>query len=203
MARKAAPTREGAPRKRDQEVLDAATKVFHERGYSAATVQDVADELGILKGSVYHYINSKEDLLYRLLEEVHDDVAAILDEVVAAEGLNPLERLGMYVSKQVAYNLDHLPRISIYYHDFDRLGEERRKQVLQWRQVHSTYVVRLIKEAQAEGLADPALDPRLAANLVFGTIIWTYRWYGPGRWTRQAVAEQSARYVLNGLVGPG
>jgi TetR/AcrR family transcriptional regulator, cholesterol catabolism regulator len=48
------------PRKRrDQEVIDAAAKVFYERGFADASVQDVADELGILKGSLYHYIETK------------------------------------------------------------------------------------------------------------------------------------------------
>lgn len=173
--------------------------MFYARGYSAATVQDVADELGILKGSVYHYIDTKEDLLFRLLEEVHHDVVSILNEVVATDGLNPLERLHLYVRKQVEYNLDHLPRISIYYHDIDRLGDTRRKQVLKWREVHNDYIVSLITEAQEQGLAEPSFDPKVAANLVFGTIIWTYRWYRSGRWSRQAVAEQCARYALDGL----
>jgi 3-oxoacyl-[acyl-carrier protein] reductase len=130
MAPKASAKRVAAPRKRDAEVIAAATKVFYERGYSAATVQDVADELGILKGSVYHYIKTKEDLLFRLLEEVHEDVAEILEQVVAEEGPDPLQRLGRYVAKQVEYNLENLARISVYYHDFDRLGDEGRKQVL-------------------------------------------------------------------------
>src|SRR4051812_27611291 len=84
------------PRRRDQEVLDAAAKVFHTRGYADASVQDIADELGILKGSLYHYIDSKEDLLFRLLDETHDDVQKNLDEVAALPDLTPLERLREY-----------------------------------------------------------------------------------------------------------
>ena len=79
------------PRKRrDQEVIDAAAKVFYERGFADASVQDVADELGILKGSLYDYIETKEDQLFRPLEEPHDEVQAILEEVAAVEGLKPL-----------------------------------------------------------------------------------------------------------------
>jgi AcrR family transcriptional regulator len=47
------------PRRRRQEVLDAATQLFHERGYAASSIQDLADELGILKGSIYYYIKSE------------------------------------------------------------------------------------------------------------------------------------------------
>ena len=56
-------------RRREREVLDVAARLFHERGYADTSVQDIADELGILKGSLYHYIEVKEDLLFRLLGE--------------------------------------------------------------------------------------------------------------------------------------
>src|SRR4026207_1251516 len=94
---KAAVTPAKAPKKRDRGVLAGAARVFYERGYSDASVQDVADELGILKGSLYHYIDTKEDLLFRLLEEVHVDVQRILEEVEALDGLDPLARLHEYV----------------------------------------------------------------------------------------------------------
>src|ERR1700744_339601 len=88
-AKPAAGTRARAGRangaRREREVLDAATKVFSSRGYADASVQDIADELGILKGSLYHYIDSKEDLLFRLLEETHDEVQTIMDEVAAMD----------------------------------------------------------------------------------------------------------------------
>ena len=99
--RRAAPGASRARRKRDEEVVAAAAKVFYERGYSAATVQDIADELGILKGSLYHYIKTKEDLLFRLFEQVHKGVEAILEDVLAVEGLNPLERIELYVHRIV------------------------------------------------------------------------------------------------------
>ena len=87
--RRAAGGASRARRKRDEEVVAAAAKVFYERGYSAATVQDIADELGILKGSLYHYIKTKEDLLFRIFEEVHKEVEAILEEVARGRGAEP------------------------------------------------------------------------------------------------------------------
>src|ERR1044072_692841 len=105
-ARNAAPAAAGRGRgatkkERDDEVLDAAARVFARRGYADASVQDVADELGILKGSLYHYIKMKEDLLFWLLEAVHADVEVILEDVSQAEGLGPLERIELYVRRQV------------------------------------------------------------------------------------------------------
>jgi AcrR family transcriptional regulator len=182
-------------------VLEAAARVFYERGYSDASVQDVADELGILKGSLYHYIKTKEDLLYRLLQETHDEIYEILEEVAAMEGLSPLERLEVYVRRQVEYNTDNLLRVSVYYHDLDRLSPERRKDIFARRREHERWVIAQIDEAKAAGLADPALDSKIAARCLFATIIWTYRWYRKGRHSRQKVAETCANFVLHGLTG--
>jgi AcrR family transcriptional regulator len=197
----AAPAPSKAPKKRDREVLDAAARVFYERGYSDASVQDVADELGILKGSLYHYIDTKEDLLFRLLQETHDQIYEILEEVAALEGLNPLERLEIYIRKQVEYNIDNLLRVSVYYHDLERLTEARRKAIVGRRREHEDWVVGLIKEAQTSGLADPGLDPKIAARCIFATIIWTYRWFRKGRDAREKVASTCAAFALRGVVG--
>jgi AcrR family transcriptional regulator len=199
-ATSAAVPRTRKPGKRDDEVLNAAVKVFYERGYADATVQDVADEVGILKGSLYHYIDTKEDLLFRLFEEVHEHVHRILEEIQAQEGLNPIERLELYVNRQVAYNLSNLERISIYYHDLDLLSPDRLATVQSHRREHTRFVTGLIQQAQDEGLSDPTLDARLLANCVFGTVIWTYRWYVPKRGvSRDAVAELCQTFAVHGL----
>ncbi len=183
---------ERAARKRDDEVLDAAARVFARRGYADASVQDVADELGILKGSLYHYIRAKEDLLFWLLEAVHADVQAILDEVAAEEGLAPVDRISLYVQRQVAYNLDNLERASIYYRDAELLSEERQAAFTTLRRAHERFLSALIKEAQAEG------DPRILVQCVLSVIAGTTRWH-KGRISRATIAEQCARYAVSGL----
>jgi AcrR family transcriptional regulator len=196
----AAPERARTPRKRDREVLDAAARIFYERGYSDASVQDVADELGILKGSLYHYIKTKEDLLYRLLEETHDEIYRVLEEVAAIEGIGALARLELYVRRQIEYNIDNLTRVSVYYHDLDRLSADRRRRIIARRREHEDWVVGLVREAQATGGADPTVDAEVLSRCVFATIIWTYRWYRGGREDREAVARTCSRFAVQGLL---
>jgi TetR/AcrR family transcriptional regulator, cholesterol catabolism regulator len=195
-------TVKGKDKKRNREVVDAAAKVFHERGYVHASVQDVADELGILKGSVYYYIRTKEDLLFWLLEEVHDEVEQILEEVLAIDGLEPLDRLALYIRRQVEHNASNLMKISIYYHDAEHLGEERRKDIAARRKVHERFVEEMISAAQARGEVSAQADARLLANFIFANIIWPYRWYRPGgRTSREELAEACVTYALSGLQG--
>ena len=177
-----------------------AAQVFARRGYAAATVQDVADDLGILKGSIYYYIKTKEDLLFRLLSAVHDDVDQLLEEVAAADGLDPLERLAEYVRTQTTYNLRNLVRISVYYNDVDQLSDERRKQILKRRKVHEDFVTGLVLEGQRQGLIDDTRDARLLTYSVFATIIWPYRWFRPrSRMKLEDVVDGCVRFAMGGL----
>jgi TetR/AcrR family transcriptional regulator, cholesterol catabolism regulator len=192
----------GKARRRDAEVLNAAASVFHEHGYASATVQHVADALGMLKGSLYYYIDSKEDLLYRLMDEIHDGVDEVLAGVQATEGLSAGEQLELYVKKTVEYNARNLTKISVYYHDIDQLSGTRRKEILRRRRVHEDHVTKLIRQAQADGDAAEDLDAKLLSNCVFATIIWMYRWYRPSRGTSvEELANTCARFVRYGLVG--
>ena len=190
-------------RRRDREVVEAAERVFYERGYSGASVQDVADELGILKGSLYHYIDTKEDLLFRLLEEVHEDVQVIISEVAARDDLDAIGRIALYDRRTDEYNVQHLPRISIYYHDVQRLTEARRAAIFSRRKEHESFLTELITEAQRAGQADPAIDAGIVTNCIFGTAIWVYRWYRPdGKSAPVDLPDLCARFVLSGVVGP-
>jgi AcrR family transcriptional regulator len=200
-------TKSGAVRprgKRDGEVLEAAVRVFYERGYSDATVQDVADEMNILKGSLYHYIDTKEDLLFRLFEEVHADVQRIMQEVFEAEDLSPLERLRVYVRRQAEYNLENIERIAVYYADLERLSGERLAEVRRLLREQNRVVTELIERAQAEGAIDGDRDARLLTNCVFAAIIWPYRWYRRGGHTKRAdIVDACEAFVVHGLSGPG
>ena len=140
-------------------MLDAAARVFYERGYKNATVENVAEALGILKGSLYHYIDSKEEVLFRLLDETHDGVHRILEEVAASSSSEPpLARLHEYVRRQVEFNQENLVRVSVYYRDIDCLSEERLELLLARRRDHERFVGGLIAAAQERGEVDASTD---------------------------------------------
>jgi AcrR family transcriptional regulator len=174
--------------------------VFARRGYAAATVQDVADELGMLKGSIYYYIKSKEELLFRLLDGVYDDVDALLTDVVALPDLDPLERLCEYVRRQVTYTLRNLVRVSVYYNDLDQLGDDRRKEILRRPRIHEDFIIGLVLEGQRLGLIDDTREARLLAYNLFAAVIWPYRWYKPGgRIKLEDAVEGCVAFVRGGL----
>lgn len=184
-------------------MLAAAAKVFCEQGYVNASVQDVAEELGILKGSLYHYIDTKEDLLFRVLSEVAEDTGQILREVEEeADSMAPLDALRLYALRQVEFSMDHQVRVAVYHREIEALSESSRRLLVERHRRHERFVVGLIEQAQARGEVQPAFDPGALSKCVFATIVWTARWYSPLRDARRHFADRCAEFVVCGLSGP-
>jgi AcrR family transcriptional regulator len=187
------------PKRRDRQILEAAAHIFHERGYADTSVQDVANAVGLLKGSLYYYIESKEDLLFRVLQDVHAQAKQILD-VVPEMDVPPLERLAAYVRGHVEFNLRNIEKVAVYYHDFSQLSPDRREEIVATRKRYEEFVIALIEEAQAAGEVDPDLDAHVATYSVLGMLNWVYTWYRPGgKVSISDFADLVAEIVVGGL----
>jgi AcrR family transcriptional regulator len=187
------------PRKRRAEVLDIAARVFHEKGYDATTIQDIADEVGILKGSVYYYISSKENVLFELLEEVHQAALAAVLEAVERDG-NALQRIHAFVETLARFNAENQIRMGILLHDFRSLSEERRREIVRERDRYDRILRELIAEGQEQGIVCADVDAKLSALAVMGMINTIYQWYRPGgRQKAQSIGAFYADFVIRAL----
>jgi TetR/AcrR family transcriptional regulator, cholesterol catabolism regulator len=159
------------------ELLQVAAKTFASKGYSATTLQGIADELGMLKGSLYYYIRTKEDLLFELVRAVLVLAEERLSERVPDDG-PVIDRLEVLVREHVIFLIEHLTETTVYLHEADQLTEDRRAGL----PVHG-FVARLeglVAEGQADGTIRADVDPRMAALSILGSANWVYRWYRPG-----------------------
>src|SRR5205085_11393735 len=86
------PTRE----ERQKQIVDAAAEIFCRQGYEQTSTQEIAEAVGMLKGSLYHYIASKEDILYAIVSDVHRGTELSIDRVRSLEG-TPLMRIRAFV----------------------------------------------------------------------------------------------------------
>src|SRR3979409_285251 len=113
------PTGSGKPKKRNREaeVIDSAVEVFFDKGYSAASIQDVADRVGVLKGSLYYYIDSKEDLLSRIVDDVHRESTEILEAVQALD-VPAIEAVRIYIEKHVGWYLSNVKEVSVFFREW-------------------------------------------------------------------------------------
>ena len=179
--------------------MDAAARVFHERGYESTSIQDIADNLGILKGSLYYYIRSKEDLLNEILWGVHDDALANIQRVEEVDG-GALQKIRAFITLHITFNIENLVKMGVFFHDFRSLSEDRRRRIIEARDLYDQMLRALITEGQKEGVVCPDVDPKMAALAALGMCNWIYQWYQPrGRLKPDEVADQFADLVVAGL----
>ena len=183
---------------RERQIIDAATRIFQERGYDATTIQAIADEVGILKGSLYYYIDTKEDLLFRISEEVHVGLTANLDSL--DESAEPLEQLRALIASHVRFCAENLPAVRVFLHDFRALSEDRRKQIVKERDAYEGRFRDLLGQAQAAGQIRDDLDLELVIFAILGMVNWMYQWYRPrGRKRPDEIARTFADVAIDGL----
>lgn len=191
----------GADRK--QEIVDTAAQIFKTKGYEATSIQDVADAVDILKGSLYYYIKSKDDLLYEVIQEVHERGLENLESSQQV-GENALERLHAFVYRHVTFNADNLTKMTVFFHDFRSLSPDRKEEIVKERDQYDHYLRDLIAEGKVEGVFRDDVDPKLAAFSILGSMNWLYQWYRPdGPRSIEEIADEMATMAVNSLKADG
>jgi AcrR family transcriptional regulator len=188
---------------RDAEVLAAAINVFWRKGFAAATIQDIADEVGVLKGSLYHYVQSKEELLFRIFDESHRQASEMRREVVEME-LPPIEALHLYVEKYVLWYLQNMERVSLYFSEWKRLSGDRLAEARRHRRTYDEFVSGLILDAEKAGEIPSRMDAKYATYFVLGALNGIPDWYRRDRGdTPETIAAVYADLVVATLKGSG
>lgn len=183
-----------------QEILETSARMFASHGYAATSLQMIADDLGLLKGSLYYYINSKEDLLYEVIKDVYVPGVANFQLLASGTG-DAATRLRNAVEGHVVYLIENLASTTVYLHEYDRLSAQRRAEL--GERDYVKLVRDLIIEGQEEGAFRDDLDPHLAAMSVLGSTNWIYRWYQPGSRGPRDIGRELAVLVVQGMLAPG
>jgi AcrR family transcriptional regulator len=180
-------------------LTDVALRVFAERGYDGASMDDVARAAGITKASIYHHVSGKEALLERGLGRALDALFAILDEPAARAG-RAAERLRHIVTRVAETTLHLLPELTVLFRVRGASRSER--EALERRRQFDRVVTAIIVEAQRDGELRADLDPRLAARLIFGMSNSVVEWYRSGSpLSGEAVARAIAAIAFEGIAG--
>jgi AcrR family transcriptional regulator len=155
-------------------LTDVALRVFAERGYDGASMDDVARAAGITKASIYHHVSGKEALLARGLGRALDALFALLDEPAAREG-SAIARLRHIVARVAETTLRLRPELTVLFRAHGVSASER--EALERRRAFDRIITALLAEAQRDGDVRAGLDPRLTTRLIFGMSNSVVEWY--------------------------
>ena len=183
---------------REDQLLQTATRLFKEKGYRNTSMQDLADALGVQKASLYYYIESKEELLRRLLEHAFTLVGAQIDEIYAAD-LPPSEKLRRALENHAVTLMDNLNLVSVYMDEYRNLPPRRLKQVLAVRKHYEQTLMQILQEGIASGEFRP-VNIEMTVYGLLGMLNWTVQWFSPtGELSSQEIASILVDLALYGL----
>src|SRR5205823_14469724 len=101
------------PRERGEQVYAAALRLFREKGYHATSMQDIAAAVGLYKGSLYHYIGGKEDLLVQVFERAMGSLLTDVERIVADSSIRAAYQLRMILRAHVAAVADNREALTV------------------------------------------------------------------------------------------
>ena len=179
------------------ELFEQAATLFAEKGFAGTTLQDIANAMGLSRPSLYHYIQSKDELLERLVEDVTAAAAELVTVVAGDVTLTADEKVRQTVRGMVKLIAEQPSRFRLLAQSETAMPAElARKQARLRRQVLSA-LVGIIDEGKQAGLFRP-VDSRVAAFGVIGAWNWVAWWYRRG--DRGEIAEQLADTAVHGLL---
>jgi TetR/AcrR family transcriptional regulator, cholesterol catabolism regulator len=167
--------KQAKPATRLEEVLQSAANIFFAKGFHATSIEDVARDVGMLKGSLYYYIKSKDDLLFQLLLAGIEDSDAYIARQIDTEG-DPLEQLERAIRAQIDYIIKNRVQFGLFLHEFDSLSGKRQHKLISVMSRYNSRFVELVKRGQEQGKIIGG-EPWVIVNGILGMCNWLYRWY--------------------------
>lgn len=178
--------------------MEAAAALFARKGYHGTTVRDIADESGMLSGSLYAHINSKEDLLFEIVDRVADQFLTAVEPIVNSEGRADA-RLEAAMAAHTRVVAGSIQTATIFLHEWHALDPERRGLIQAKRNRYEALLAEIIDQGVRSGEFRP-VDAKFARLLVLSAVNWLYEWYKPdGPLGPDEVAHKFAELILRGL----
>ncbi|MFI1496318.1 TetR/AcrR family transcriptional regulator [Streptomyces platensis] len=198
-ANKKSTTASASPERR-RELLTIAAEVFAAHGYNATTVRRIADEAGMLAGSLYYHFDSKESMLDEILSSFLTELWDGYDAVLAA-GLAPRETIEALVTESFREIDRHRAAVAIYQKESKHLAAQPRFGYLaDSQQKFKKAWLGTLERGVADGAFRADLDIRLTYRFVRDTVWVAASWYRPGgQHSPEEIARQYLSMVLDGI----
>ncbi len=186
----------------EAQIFEEAARLFAERGFAGTTPQDIADAVGISRQSLYYYVESKDEILARLVSEMAVQIVSEMKEIAELD-LEPPERLRALVQHLVIDRAVNRTRFRLLDRSESALSPELAAEYLQGRRAALAIMVAVIEDGVARGWFR-VVESRIAALSVIGMCNWVAWWFEPGPDRPVApIADQLAEGAVAMLAAPG
>lgn len=160
---------------RKNNVYQAALRLFQKRGYDKTSIQEIADAVNLQKGSLYHYITSKENLLFEIIYGTVTNMVEMI-RVVQSDGLPPREKLCHAIETHLLTGTSLLDEFSLMMQETKYLPPKLKRQIILKKKQYEMIFRKIIGEG-IKGEEFKKLNSKVTSFMVLGAMNWLYQWY--------------------------
>ncbi|SMD24857.1 TetR/AcrR family transcriptional regulator [Lentzea albidocapillata] len=182
-----------------ERLIDAATRLFADKGYERVAVQEIVEHAGVTKGAMYHYFGSKDDLLHEIYGRLLRLQTEHLEKIASSTG--PVaERLREAAIDVIVTSVDDFDAAKVFFRSMNHLSEEKQREVRAERRRYHEKFRGLIEEGQRNGTFRDDVPADVATYYFFGSLHQLGTWYRPdGDIPAGRLAEHYADLLIHSL----
>src|SRR5699024_9269943 len=162
-----------------ERLLAAATRLFAEHGYESTSVQEIVAVAGLTKGAMYHYLGSKDDLLYEVYARVLRMQSEHLVEI-AGHDAPVTERVHTAAVDVIVTSIDNMDDTVIFFRSMHQLQESKQRTVRAERRKYHEIFRGMVEQGQEEGVLRTDVPADLVVDYYFGSVHHLSTWYRKG-----------------------
>jgi AcrR family transcriptional regulator len=186
------------PRRRAPQIIEAAARVFAERGYHGASTQDIADVLGIRQASLYYYFPSKEGALEAVCLKGVEGFFEAAKAIAAGPG-SAANRLARLIDSHLAPLLDRGDFVRVFLNERQHLPAESRRRIGKWSRGLERIFEDVLKEGVRKGEFRSDMDTRLATLAILGMANSVPIWFRKEEVPIPRISAEFSRLVVEGI----
>jgi AcrR family transcriptional regulator len=181
-------------------ILDVAVRLFGQHGYTGTSMRDIAKSVGVLPGSLYAHIDSKETLLVEIVDAGITSFLEAVEPAVASSGPAD-ERLRAAIRAHVEVVAQNPERSLVVFHQWRFLSEPNLAAAVDKRRRYEQAFITIVGDGVKAGMFGAGLNVRIAVLTILGALNWTPEWYSPdGPASPSQLGDRIADTLLQGLV---
>jgi AcrR family transcriptional regulator len=181
------------------DVTRAAVELFAQQGYANTSVQQIVEAAGVTKGAMYHYFESKDDLLFGIYETLLSLQKARLDEIIARGGAVD-DVLRAVCVDVIETSIEHMAEGTVFFRSMHMLSAPRQQEVTRRRRAYHDEFAELIERGRREGLFRADIPVAVLVAHFFSDLHYLSHWYSPeGPEDKTVVAEQLTDLFLTSI----
>ena len=185
-----------SPNKRE-EILLAANKLFRKKGYNGTSMQGIAEEVDLLKGSLYHHFSAKEELLNEILVSGIDRLLLVSGQIFEMIDLGARDKLRELIKRHVLHITGNNESLLIATNELDKLSESHRESYHAKRKEYNKLWSSVLEEGIQKG-EFPSFDVELTSRAIRGMINWLVEWYKhDGSFQRNYIADYFSNLICD------